>query len=114
MNQVTIMGRLTRDPDIRHTTEGKKTASFALAVERQYSKTTDFVPCIAWEKKADFAENYLRRGMKVLIVGELHIRSYEKNGEKRIAPEVVVDKTYFCESKKDGYEDLADDLELPF
>ena len=117
MNTWVGIGRLTRSPEIRTTQTGKKTASYTLAVDRRYGKQTDFIRCVAWDKQADFAEGYLRKGMKIAVVGELHID--ERDG--KYYTEVKVDLQEFCESKKaetdvnaGNYEDLSDDFELPF
>ena len=116
MNQWTGIGRLTRDPEIRRTKDGKKTASFTLAVDDM--NTTDFINCVAWEKKADFAETYLRKGVKIAVVGKLRVRSWEKAGEKRTAPEISVASMEFCESRRteDATEESAEltNNDLPF
>ena len=112
MNQWIGMGRLTRDPEIRHTKDGKKTASFTLAVDDY--KTTEFINCVAWEQRADFAERYLNKGTKVAVSGKLHIRSWEKSGEKRYSPEIVVTSVEFCESRRTQDAEELTDEDLPF
>ena len=112
MNIWTGMGRLTRDPEIRHLND-KKTASFTLAVD-DYNKT-EFINCVAWEKRADFVESYLTKGTKVAVTGKLHVRSWDKAGEKRYITEVIINSFEFCESKRtqDTEGELSDD-DLPF
>lgn len=109
MNHVILSGRLTRDPEIRYTQSGKEVASFTLAVDRRGAHrdqtdgrpTADFVPCVAWEKRAEFAGNYLRKGTKVEIHGRLQVRSYEdQQGGRRWVTEVIIDDVEFAESKK--------------
>lgn len=114
MNQWTGIGRLTRDPEIRMTKDGKKTASFTLAVDD--INTTEFINCVAWEKRADFVESYLKKGVKIAVVGRLHIRSWEKSGEKRYSPEIVITSTEFCESRRtqDSTDEELTDKDLPF
>ncbi|MBQ2113510.1 MAG: single-stranded DNA-binding protein, partial [Selenomonadales bacterium] len=77
MNHVTLMGRLTADPEIRYTQSGKAVASFTLAVNRGRSDATDFIPVVAWEKLAEIIGNNLSKGRRTLIEGRLQIRTYE-------------------------------------
>ena len=102
MNLVTLMGRLTADPQIN---DRITCANFTLAVDRPYKKDgkteTDFIPCrLLGEKKADFANHYLRKGMKILVSGRLQVDSYEKDGKRQYSTYVVVDNTEFCESRQ--------------
>lgn len=104
MNTVILMGRLTRDPEIRQTTSGKAVASYTLAVDRRGRRdgeqTADFIPCKAWDKGADFAEKYLRQGMRILIRGRIQTGSYtNKDGQKVYTTEVMVDDQEFADSK---------------
>ena len=111
MNTITLMGRLTREPEFRTTDTGKSVANYTLAVDRIGDKV-DFIRCVAWERNAEFARSYLHKGMKIIAVGSLHIN---KRNDKEYA-EVVVEKTYFCETRKKAEEwsDMTDDEELPF
>ncbi len=108
MNRVVLMGRLTRDPEVRYTTSGKTVASFALAVDRRVRRdaanpgqqTVDFINIVAWEKTGEFCANYFKKGQRMLVEGRLQVRSYDaKDGTKRTAVEVVADNVEFCESK---------------
>lgn len=105
MNKVILVGRLTKDPEIRYTQAGKAIASFTLAVDRyrsqaQAEKTADFIPIVAWEKLAETCGNYLTKGTRVLVEGRLQIRSYETNeGQKRWVTEVVISDMEFLEKK---------------
>ena len=115
MNKAIIMGRLTKNPELRQTQTGKAVASFTLAVNRKFKKDeADFINCIAWDKTAEFVEKYFAKGQQVAVVGRIQTRSWEDNeGKKRYATEVVADETYFADSKKnDAAQD--DDSELPF
>jgi single-strand DNA-binding protein len=136
LNRTILMGRLTRDPELRQTTNETPVTSFSLAVNRpRYKETepvTDFINIVAWRKTAEFACQYFRKGMLVAVEGRLQIRSYEdKEGVKRKAVEVVADQVHFAERKKENGEangngnggmpsdfipdfDMDDDGELPF
>ncbi len=106
MNKVILMGRLTRDPDVRYS-QGENPlaiARYSLAVDRSYSRNeenkTDFFNIVAFGKSAEFAEKYLRKGMKMLITGRLQTSSYtNKEGQKVNSTEVVAEDQEFCESK---------------
>lgn len=109
LNQITLMGRLTRDPELRRTQSGTAVASFSLAVDRDYSgkdggeKETDFIDCVAWRSTAEFISKYFTKGRMAVVTGRLQIRPWtDKDGNKRRAAEVVVDSAYFGDSKRDG------------
>ena len=115
MNKVVLMGRLTKDPEIRATQDGKRVASYTLAVDRKVAKQeqkADFISCTAWEKKAEFAEKYLSKGMKIAISGRLQTGSYtDRNGNTVYTTDVVVEDQEFCEKKA---ETIPDGLEEMF
>lgn len=105
-NKVILMGRLAKEVDVRQTPSGKTVARFTLAVDRRQGKNTqgqqtaDFLNIVAWEKLADFCSNYLRKGTKILLEGQLQSRSYEaQDGSKRYVTEVVARDIEFAESK---------------
>ena len=105
-NKVILMGRLAKDVDARQTPSGKTVARFTLAVDRRQGKNTqgqqtaDFLNIVAWERLADFCSNYLRKGTKILLEGQLQSRSYEaQDGSKRYVTEVVARDIEFAESK---------------
>ena len=107
MNQIVIMGRLTRDPELRHTPNGVPVASFALAVDRPYTpkdggeKQTDFIDVVAWRGTAEFVSKYFTKGQMAAVTGRLQIRDWtDKDNNKRRSAEVVADNIYFTESKK--------------
>lgn len=104
MNKVVLMGRLTKDPELRQTRgeDPKSVASFSIAVARRYKKDeTDFFDCTAWGKTADMIEKYWRKGMKALVAGRIQTDSYEnKEGKKVKKIFVVVDDIEFCEKKE--------------
>lgn len=128
LNVITIQGRLCADPDLRSTQAGKKVASFTLAVDRDFQKDeADFIACVAWEKKAEFVDQYFTKGQMALVTGRLQIRQWtDKEGGKRTAAEVVANEIHFCGPKQtqQGYARTGapeyteiedeDDLELPF
>ena len=124
LNHVTLMGRLTKDPELRYTKSEKAVASFTLAVDRDGSgdKQTDFVSCVAWSNTAIFIDNYFSKGSPMALVGRLQSRKWQdKNGNDRITWEVVADRVYFAGSKADnhaepsGFTPIGDeDGELPF
>ena len=108
LNHITIMGRLTRDPELRRTASGISCASFTLAVDRDYSgkdggeKETDFIDCVAWRSTADFVSKYFTKGRMAVASGRLQIRSWtDKEGNKRRTAEVVADNVYFADSKRE-------------
>ena len=102
LNHIVIMGRLTKDPELRYTKSEKPVASFTLAVDRDGKDTgVDFIDCVAWEKTAVFADTYLSKGSMVAADGRLQMRNWEdKNGNKRTSAEVVVHSLYFAENKR--------------
>jgi len=107
MNQIVIMGRLTRDPELRHTPNGVPVASFSLAVDRGYTpkdggeKQTDFIDVVAWRNTAEFVSKYFVKGQMAAVTGRLQIRDWtDKENNKRRNAEVVADNIYFTESKK--------------
>lgn len=106
MNKVILMGRLAKEVDARQTASGKTVARFTLAVDRRQGKNTqgqqtaDFLNIVAWERLADFCSNYLQKGTKILLEGQLQSRSYEaQDGSKRYVTEVVARDIEFAESK---------------
>ena len=107
LNSITLMGRLTRDPEFRHTASGSAVTNFCIAVDRDYSATaekqTDFVECVAWKGTAEFVTKYFRKGSMAIINGRLQSRKWiDRDGNNRINWEVVAENVYFGESKRDG------------
>lgn len=109
LNHIVIMGRLTRDPELRRTGSGVAVASFALAVERDFAakdggeKEADFIDCVAWRQTGEFVSKYFAKGRMAVVSGRLQVRSYtDKDGNKRRAAEIVADNVYFGDSKKDA------------
>ena len=108
LNHITIMGRLTRDPEMRRTGSGTPVVSFTIAVDRDFAdkqtgeKETDFIDVVAWRNTAEFVEKYFSKGRMAVVSGRLQIRSWnDKDGNKRKTAEVVADNVYFGDSKKD-------------
>ena len=97
MNVVILMGRMTRDPELKYTSGGKAYTSFTLAVQKT-KDDAEFIDCIAWEKTAETIAEYFRKGRKILVQGRLNVSSYEQNGEKRKSTKVVVNSFEFVES----------------
>ena len=109
LNHITIMGRLTRDPELRRTGSGVAVASFTVAVDRDFSpkdggeKETDFIDCVAWRQTGEFVSKYFTKGRMAVVSGRLQIRSWtDKDGNKRRTAEIVADNVYFGDSKRDG------------
>ena len=106
LNHIVLMGRLTRDPELRRTGSGVAVASFTLAVDRDYAaqgaeKETDFVDIVAWRSTAEFVSKYFSKGRMAVVSGRLQIRNWQdKEGNKRRSAEVVADNVYFGESKR--------------
>ena len=109
LNHITIMGRLTRDPELRRTGSGIAVASFTLAVDRDFGgrdgseRETDFIDCVAWRQTGEFVSKYFTTGRMAVVSGRLQIRSWtDKDGNKRRTAEVVADNVYFGDSRRDG------------
>ena len=108
MNTITLLGRLTKNPEARYTSTGKAVTLFTLAVNRPYTNSdgqreADFINCQAWGKTAEVVGNHVSKGDRLLVEGRLQIRSYtDKEGVKRYATEVVVNRVEFIEQKKDS------------
>lgn len=130
LNKCFLLGRLTKDPEIRRTNGGTAVTSFTLAVDRDFKsngeKETDFIDVVAWRNTAEFVSKYFSKGRMAIVEGRLQIRDWtDKNGNKRRTAEVVADNVYFGDSKRENKEepeykqaDLAEiseeDGELPF
>jgi single-strand DNA-binding protein len=131
LNKIVVMGRLTRDVELRYTQNQTPVASFTIACDRDLGdKQTDFLDCVAWKKTAEFVNNYFRKGSMAIVSGRLQIRDWtDKDGNKRKIAEIVADSVYFGESKREAapermpnvvirdkpvFSDVADDGELPF
>lgn len=133
INNVTIMGRLTADPELKATNNGTSVTSFSIAVDRRFTpagsdKATDFINCVAWRGTAEFIAKYFRKGDMIAVTGEIQTRSYtDRDGNKRTAVEVVIANASFCGSKNSRnneaeetteaeYEDVTNlyDGDLPF
>ena len=110
LNKVILMGRLTKDPELRHTTSDKPVASFTLAVDRGYKKgEVDFINCVAWRGTAEFVSKWFTKGQLVAVSGRLSTRTYkDKDGNNRTVTEVVADEAYFAESKRNNTEGTRD------
>ena len=102
MNKVIIVGRLTRDPEVRYTQTGKAVATFSVAVDTGFgeNKRADFIPVVVWEKLAEVCGNNLTKGRRVLVEGRLQIRDYEKDGQKRRTADVVAQNVEFLDNKQ--------------
>ena len=106
LNHITIMGRLTRDPELRYTQNQTPVASFTLAVDRDYTekgqdKQTDFINCVAWRKTAEFIHQYFTKGSMAIVTGRLQSRKWtDKDGKNHTEYEVIADAVYFGETKK--------------
>lgn len=130
LNRIDIMGRLTRDPELRYTQSNTPVASFTLAVDRDFggeNKETDFIDCVAWRNTAEFVSKYFTKGSMAIVAGRLQIRDWtDTDGNKRRNAEVNVDSIYFGSAKKEtagepaaatasAFSELSDDDgELPF
>ena len=109
LNKVILMGRLTRDPELRHTQADIPVASFSLAVDRGFSRrdesqqNVDFINIVAWRNTAEFVSKWFSKGQLVAVSGRLQVRSYkDRDGNNRTATEVVADEVFFAESKRDS------------
>ena len=131
LNRIVLMGRLTKKPELRRTQSGVAVTSFSLAVERDYKsqsgeRETDFIDVVAWRHAAEFAAKYLDKGRMAAVTGSLQGRSWkDKDGNKRRSMEVMADRIYFADSKReeptgrgvdvsaDDFQEVEDDGDLP-
>ena len=109
LNRIILMGRLTRDPELRHTQTGTPVASFSLAVDRDFKdkttgeKSTDFIDIVAWRQTAEFVSRFFTKGRMAVVEGRLQLRDWtDRDGNKRRSAEVVADNVYFGDSRRDG------------
>ena len=109
MNKVILMGRLTRDPEVRYTqTSNTLVASFSLAVNRRFvrqgeERQADFINIVAWNKTGEFVSKYFKKGQQVAVIGRIQTRTWDDDqGQKHYITEVIAEETYFADSKKDG------------
>lgn len=115
LNKVILMGRLTRDPELRHTQSDIPVASFTLAVDRGYSRrddsqqqSADFINIVAWRNTAEFVSKWFSKGQLVAVSGRLQVRNYkDRDGNNRTATEVVADECFFAESKRSSESSAA-------
>lgn len=126
LNNITIMGNITRDPELRRTQSGTSVLTMTVAVERDYKgqdgkKETDFIDCVFWGKTAEYAAKYFTKGRRVVVNGSLQSRKWtDKNNNNRISWEVQGSSIYFADSKKNDAQDepkmeeLPEDSDVPF
>jgi single-strand DNA-binding protein len=131
LNRIIVMGRMTRDPELRRTNSGTAVASFSLAVDRDFKslsgeKETDFIDVVVWRNTAEFVSKYFSKGRMAVVEGRLQLRDWtDKDGNKRRSAEIVADSVYFGDSKRDGgdvaqsepqggFSEIKDDGDLPF
>lgn len=134
LNRIIVMGRMTRDPELRRTGSGTAVTSFSLAVDRDFKsqsgeKETDFIDVVAWRNTAEFVSKYFSKGRMAVVEGRLQLRDWtDKDGNKRRTAEIVADSVYFGDSKRDGgdnpagyapapsggFSEIEDDGNLPF
>ena len=102
MNEVILIGRMTKDIDVRQTTSGSTVGRFALAVDRfGKDKGADFINCVVFDKKAEVLQKYTHKGFKIAVIGRIQTGSYEKDGRKIYTTDVIVNEIEFCESRKE-------------
>ena len=128
LNNINIMGRLTADPELRHTQGGVAVATFRIAVNRDYKdkatgeRGVDYLTVVSWRNTAEFASRYLYKGLLVIVSGRIQVREYtDKEGQKRYATEIVAENLYFGESRQKpveepqvDFQDVDDDEDIPF
>lgn len=119
LNKIFIMGRLTRDPELRRTQNGIAVTSFTLAVDRDFknadgTKDTDFIDVVAWRNTAEFVSKYFSKGRMIVVSGSLQSRKWQdRNGQNRISWEVIADNVYFGDSKRDSAGDMGGSYAAP-
>lgn len=107
INKAILMGRLTRDPELRHTGSGTPVCSFTVAIDNGYgeNRSTDFINCVAWNKTAEFVDKYFTKGRMIIVVGRIQTRTWDgQDGKKNYATEVIASEVSFGESKKSAEE----------
>ena len=121
MNKVILMGRLTKDPEVRYTqTNSTLVATFSLAVNRRFTKAgeerqADFINIVAWNKTGEFCSKYFKKGQQVGIIGRLQVRNWEdEQGQKHYVTEVVAEEAYFADSKREGDQMWGNSFESTF
>lgn len=133
LNRIIVMGRLTRDPELRRTNSGTAVASATVAVDRDFknqdgSRDTDFIPIVAWKGTGEMLAKYFTKGRMIVVEGRLQLRDWtDKDGNKRRSAEIVADSVYFGDSKRDGgdnpsyapapsgdFTEAEDDGDFPF
>lgn len=121
INKVWLLGRMTKDVELRHTNSGKAVGTFTVAVDNGYgdNKTTDFINCVAWEKTAEFIKNWFTKGRMIVLVGRIASRSWEsEDGRKNYVTEVVVNEVSFAGEKKEEttgeFIPVENDEDLPW
>jgi len=118
MNRIIMMGRLTADPQVKTTNSGVSVLAFSVAVDRDYTpkgaeKQTDFINCVAWRQTAEFIDRHFTKGQMIALEGALQTRNYEdKNGAKRTAWEVIVDRVHFCGGRNEGTKESANGVDI--
>ena len=119
LNQIIIMGRLTRDPELRRTQSGTAVCSFSVAVDRDFKsqsgeKETDFIDVVAWRQTGEFVSKYFTKGRMIVVSGSLQSRKWQdRNGQNRISWEVIADNVYFGDSKRDSAGDMGGSYAAP-
>lgn len=114
LNRAVLMGRLTRDPELKSTPNGVTVATFTLAVERSYAKAgaereADFLDCVAWRRTAEFIGRYFKKGMQVAVTGRIQTRKWQdRQGQNRVSVEIVVDEAFFADSRRDTAVDRTE------
>lgn len=116
LNKVILMGRLTADPELKHTPSNVAVCTFSLAVNRRFNRNeTDFIDIVTWRQQAEFVSKYFSKGQQMALVGALQTRTWEdKNGNKRKSVEVVADEVYFADSKRTSGNNSSREEALPF
>lgn len=132
LNRITVMGRMTRDLELRRTNSGTAVTSFSIACDRDFKsdggdREVDFFDCVAWRSTAEYVSKYFTKGRMAVVAGRLQTREWtDKNGNKRKATEIVAESVYFGDSKRDGaaqqsysapqesFAELPDEAEIPF
>ena len=112
MNKCELVGRLTKDPELKNTQNGTQFCNFTVAVDRRFkdangNRQADFISCVAWKERAQFVSKYFRKGNRIGICGSIQTRSYDDNGTKHFVTEILVDEAEFVESAKKEEPDTS-------
>lgn len=112
INKAILQGRLTKDPELRHTGSGTPVCNFTIAIDNGYgeNKTTDFINCVGWNKTAELIQKHFIKGKMIIVEGRIQTRTWDgQDGKKNYSTDIIVSEFSFCDSKKDTVQEVTED-----